>query len=350
MISGSIFPLFALPVGFALTTLLTYLLMRLGLRKGILDIPNARSSHSSPIPRGGGVAVIITFFIFLYVYPAVDDRPIDVSILKSLLFGGAIIAAVGFIDDLNHIPARWRFLAHLSAAFLSLSLLPSLPEIIIFGFSFDLGIFGYIFLGISLVWFVNLFNFMDGIDGIAGIEVITVLGSAALILFVQEQAVWLLLFSYLAFCVAGFLVWNWPPAKVFMGDACSGFLGFTLGLLAIVTSMQGTINLWAWLILCGVFVVDATTTLIRRMIRGEKWYEAHRSHAYQILSRRFGSHRKVFVGVLIINVGWLFPLGLLAAILPYWGLLICCIALLPLLILAIRVGAGTSNTEKLLPV
>ena len=324
--------------------------MRLGLRKGILDIPNARSSHSSPIPRGGGVAVIITFFIFLYAYPAVVDRPIDVSILKSLLFGGAIIAAVGFIDDLSHIPARWRFLAHLSAAFLSLSLLPSLPEIIIFGFSLDLGIFGYIFFGVSLVWFVNLFNFMDGIDGIAGIEVITVLGSAALILFVQEQAVWLMLFSYLAFCVAGFLVWNWPPAKVFMGDACSGFLGFTLGLLAIVTSMEGTINLWAWLILCGVFVVDATTTLIRRMIRGEKWYEAHRSHAYQILSRRFGSHRKVSVGVLIINVGWLFPLGLLAAILPYWGLLICCIALLPLLILAIRVGAGTRNTEKLLPV
>ena len=347
MISDTTFPLLALPLGFVSTALLTFLLMRVGLKKGLLDIPNERSSHSSPIPRGGGVAIIITFFIFLYIYRTAVDRPIDVSVLKSLLFGGAIIAAVGLFDDLNHISARWRFLTHLSAAILSLSLLPSLPNIIIFGLSFDLGIFGYIFFGVSLVWFVNLFNFMDGIDGIAGIEVITVLGSAAFILFFQDQVVWLTLFSYLAFCVAGFLVWNWPPAKVFMGDACSAFLGFTLGILAIATSIEGTINLWTWLILCGVFVVDATTTLIGRMVRGEKWYEAHRSHAYQILSRRFGSHWKVSVGVIIINVFWLFPLGLLAAIFPYWGLLICCIALLPLLILAIRVGAGTSDVQNL---
>jgi len=342
----STFPLLALPLGFVSTALLTFLLMRVGLNKGVLDIPNERSSHSSPIPRGGGFAVIITFFIFLYIYPSVVDGPIDVSVVKSLLLGGAIIAAVGFFDDLNDIPARWRFLTHLGAAFLSLSLLPSLPDIIIFGLSLDLGIFGYIFFGVSLVWFVNLFNFMDGIDGIAGIEVITVLGSGAIILFVQGQVAWLTLFSYLAVCVAGFLVWNWPPAKVFMGDACSGFLGLTLGLLAIVTSMEGTINLWTWLILCGVFVVDATTTLIRRMVQGEKWYEAHRSHAYQILSRRFGSHLKVSIGVMIINVLWLFPLGFLAAIFPFWGLLICCIALLPLLILAFQVGAGTSEARN----
>jgi Fuc2NAc and GlcNAc transferase len=125
-----------------------------------------------------------------------------------------------------------------------------------------------------------------------------------------------------------------------MGDACSGFLGFTLGLIAIITSLESGINVWAWLILFGVFVVDATTTLITRMSRREKWYEAHRSHAYQILSRRFGSHRKVSVGVLIVNIVWLLPFGLLAAEYPYWGLPFCCIALLPLLILTIRVGAG----------
>lgn len=330
-------------MGFVSTVLLTFLFMKLGLKKGLLDIPNERSSHSSPIPRGGGIAVIISFFVLLLVYSVTVDGLIDASIIKSLLYGGAIIAAVGFFDDLDHIPARWRFLTHLSAAILSLSLLPALPDLIIFGFSLDLGIFGYIFFGISLVWFVNLFNFMDGIDGIAGIEVITVLGGGALILFIQDQVVWLTLFSYLAFCVAGFLVWNWPPAKVFMGDACSGFLGFTLGLLAVVTSYEGTINLWSWLILCGVFVVDATTTVVRRMVRGERWYEAHRSHAYQILSRRFGSHWKVSFGVMIINVLWLFPLGFLAAIFPFWGLLICCIAMLPLLVLAYQVGSGTSE-------
>ncbi len=314
--------------------------MKVGLLKDIVDIPNERSSHTSPVPRGGGLSVVIAFFVFLYVYPNVVDGAIDIAVWKSLLLGGAIIAAVGVLDDLNHIPARWRFLTHLLAAALSLSLLPALPVIPLFGFSLDLGVFAYIFFAVLLVWSVNLFNFMDGIDGIASIEAITVLGSAALILFLQGQTAWLTLFSYLAICIAGFLVWNWPPAKVFMGDACSGFLGFTLGLLMIVTSVGGAINLWAWLILCGVFVVDATTTLVRRMFRGERWYEAHRSHAYQILSRRFGSHWRVSVGVLIINIVWLFPLALVAAAYPYWGLPICCIALMPLLILAYRVGAG----------
>lgn len=346
MVSDSTFLLFALPIGFASTTLLTFLLMRFGLRKGVLDIPNERSSHSTPVPRGGGVAVIITFFVFLYVYSSAVDGSINLSVLKSLLLGGAIIAAVGIFDDLKHIPARWRFMTHLSAAFFSLSLLPSLPDVTIFELSLDLGTFGYIFFAVSLVWFVNLFNFMDGIDGIAGIEVITALGSGTIILFVQDQFGWLTLFSYLAVCVAGFLVWNWPPAKVFMGDACSGFLGFTLGLLAITSSLDGAINLWTWLILFGVFVVDATTTLIRRMVRKEIWYEAHRSHAYQILSRRFGSHQRVSVGVMTINILWLFPLGFLAAYFPFWGLPLCCVALLPLLVVAFQVGAGTSEDQN----
>jgi Fuc2NAc and GlcNAc transferase len=347
LISEFDFPLFSLPIGFASTMLLTYLLMRIGLRTGVLDIPNERSSHSSPVPRGGGVSIIIAFSIFLYVYPMIVDEPFGDSIWKGLLFGGLIVATVGFIDDLNHIPARWRFLAHLSAAFLVLTLLQSLPKIIVFELSLDFGYVGYIFFAIALVWYVNLFNFMDGIDGIAGIEAITVLSGAALILFIQEQIFWPAIFAYLACCVGGFLVWNWPPARVFMGDACSGFLGFTLGLLAIFTSIEGSINLWSWLILCGVFIVDATTTLIRRMIRGQNWYAAHKSHAYQILSRRFASHRKVSVGVMFINLFWLFPLGLLAAFFPYWGLVICCIALIPLLILVVRVGAGTRERQIL---
>ena len=161
----------------------------------------------------------------------------------------------------------------------------------------------------------------------------------------QGQSDWLTLFGVLSACIAGFLVWNWPPAKVFMGDACSGFLGFTLGLLAIVTSTNGVMNIWSWLILFGVFIVDATTTLITRMVLKEQWFEAHRSHAYQILSRRYGSHRKVTVGVLIINIVWLIPLALLSVKFPYWAAAICCIALFPLLLLAIRIGAGKREVE-----
>lgn len=332
--------LIALPLGLALTALLTYVLMRAGLRKGLVDIPNERSSHTSPVPRGGGLAVVVVFVTFLLVYPIVFDAPIGGSVWKSLLIGGAIIAAIGFIDDLGHVLARWRFLTHSFAVVFSLSLLTELPEIPLFGSSFDLGIFGYVFFAISLVWFVNLFNFMDGIDGIAGVEAITALGGAALIITLQGQSDWLTSFGVLAACVGGFLVWNWPPAKVFMGDACSGFLGFALGLLAIVTSTDGVMSIWSWLILFGVFVVDATTTLITRVLRREQWFDAHRSHAYQILSRRYGSHQKVIVGVLVINIVWLFPLALLSVEFPYWAVAICCFALLPLLLLAIRVGAG----------
>ena len=344
--SEFVFSLYALPIGLVVTMFLTSLVMRVGVQRGVLDVPGERSSHSSPVPRGGGVAVIITFYVFLFVYPRIVDVSIDLSVLVSLSLGGALVAAVGFFDDLKSIAAKWRFLTHLGAAVLSLILLPSLPDIMIFGQSFDLGLFAYVFLAISLVWFVNLFNFMDGIDGIAGVETITVLLSAALILFVQGDVAWLTLFSFLAACVAGFLIWNWPPAKVFMGDACSGFLGFALGFFAIVTSLEGMINLWTWLILCGVFVLDATTTLITRIARGEKWYEAHRSHAYQIMSRRVESHKTVTVGVMIINLLWLLPLGYLSAIYPFWALLVCITALLPLLMLAVYVGAGTNRASN----
>lgn len=340
------FFLIALPAGFVISAVLTYLWIIIGLRRGVLDIPNERSSHTLPVPRGGGVSIIFSFLVFLAIYQGMADSPIDNSIWKSLFFGGAIIGAVGLIDDFGHVPARWRFFIHLFAAFLSLSFLSALPDITVFRFSLDLDAFGYVFFAIFLVWFVNLFNFMDGIDGIVGVETITALGSAALISFTQDQTSWLTLLAYLAACVAGFLVWNWAPAKVFMGDACSGFLGFTLGLLVIVTSAEGVINLWTWLTLFGVFLVDATATLLRRMVRKEKWYEAHRSHAYQILSRHYDSHRNVTLGVLTINIAWLLPLGLLAAVYPYWGPLICSFALLPLLVLAYSVGAGRQEAPS----
>jgi Fuc2NAc and GlcNAc transferase len=130
----------------------------------------------------------------------------------------------------------------------------------------------------------------------------------------------------LAFVVAalgaaslGFLAWNWPPAKVFMGDAGSAFLGFAFGSLALVTHALGALVIWSWLILLGVFLVDATVTLVRRLLRGERVYEAHRSHAYQHASRRLGSHRTVSVAVGVLNIAWLAPLALLAALRPNGG-------------------------------
>ena len=128
-----------------------------------------------------------------------------------------------------------------------------------------------------------------------------------------------------------------------MGDACSGFLGFVLGLLAIITSLESSINLWSWLILMAVFIVDATYTLLRRILRGEVWYEGHRSHAYQILSRRYKSHKRIALGVSFVNIIWLLPLAYLASIYEYWAPLLSLIALLPLLVVVHRVKAGLLN-------
>jgi len=336
--------LLVLLAGFASAAVLTYLIMWAGYRQGVLDVPNARSSHTSPVPRGGGLAIIITFYVFLYIASGFSALPIGDLSLASLMFGGAIIAAVGASDDLHNMPAQWRFFAHLIAALIALRLLPVFPVIEVFGRSFPLENIGIPVYAICLVWSANLFNFMDGIDGLAGSEAITVLGCAALILFANGQSDWMLLLGFLSACVAGFLVWNWPPARIFMGDAGSGFLGFAFGILAIESSVSGAITLWTWAILLGVFIVDATTILIVRMTSGAKWYEAHRSHAFQILARRFESHRKVTVAVIVINLVWLFPLGYIASAYPYWGLACCAIAWTPLVVLALKVGAGRSES------
>jgi len=128
-----------------------------------------------------------------------------------------------------------------------------------------------------------------------------------------------------------------------MGDACSGFLGFVLGLMAIITSLGEAINIWSWLILLAVFIVDATYTLIRRVLQGQKWYDAHRSHAYQILSRRYNSHKKITLAVLAINVLWLFPLAYLSSIQEYWAPVLSLIAISPLVVVAHKAKAGLIN-------
>jgi Fuc2NAc and GlcNAc transferase len=169
------------------------------------------------------------------------------------------------------------------------------------------------------------------------------LGGAAAILYWHNDIEWLSLLFFLASCVAGFLIWNWPPARIFMGDACSGFLGFVLGALAVGTSVNGPMTLWGWGILGGVFFVDATTTLLVRMFRREKWYEPHRSHVYQILSRRFNSHSKITLGVFLVNIFWLFPLALWATNKPSVGLLLLVLAWAPIFVIAYRVGAGQAE-------
>jgi Fuc2NAc and GlcNAc transferase len=181
-----------------------------------------------------------------------------------------------------------------------------------------------------------LFNFMDGIDGIAASEAVFVnaAGGALAIVYGNSESV-----GACAFVVAaascGFLIWNWPPAKIFMGDAGSGYLGFIIAVLALAFSRDSPTAFSAWLILGGLFFVDATITLIGRFFRGEKVYLAHRNHIYQILSRRWNSHLRVTVTTWLVNLLWLLPLAVLACRYSKWDWFLVLCALLPLAIVAI---------------
>ncbi|MFR0688325.1 MraY family glycosyltransferase [Enterobacterales bacterium AE_CKDN230030158-1A_HGKHYDSX7] len=317
---------------------------RYALARSIMDIPNARSSHQIPTPRGGGVAIVLGFLGFLPlagVLGAVDGKS-----LLALLPAGALVAAIGFLDDHRHIPARWRLLGHFVAALWLLCWLGGVPALPVPWGTLDLGLLGD-FLGlVFLVWLLNLYNFMDGIDGIAGLEAISVCIGGALCGWAlgAPQLAWLPLILGLA--AAGFLVWNFPPARIFMGDAGSGFLGLILGGLALQAGEVAPALVWSWLILLGVFVVDATFTLIHRLLRGERVYEAHRSHAYQRASRRYGSHLRVSLGVTAINTLWLMPLALLVALGHVSGLLALIVAYAPLVLVVAHLGAGRPDEQE----
>ncbi|MEG0242043.1 MAG: glycosyl transferase, partial [Pseudomonas sp.] len=243
--------------------------------------------------------------------------------------------------DHGHIAARWRLLGHFVAAAWILGWLGGLPALQVFGWTLDLGWLGAVLAAVYLVWLLNLYNFMDGIDGIASIEAITVCLGASLLYWLNGQPSLMTLPLLLAAAVAGFLFWNFPPAKIFMGDAGSGFLGIVLGGLSLQAAWMSSQLFWCWLILLGVFIVDASYTLIRRLLRGDKVYEAHRSHAYQYASRRQGRHLPVTLAVAALNVCWLLPVALSVLLLDVDGVLGLVIAYVPLVLIGAYYRAGS---------
>jgi len=328
-----------------LSWFLTRFLRWYAISRSVMDIPNARSSHTEPTPRGGGMAIIIVFLTCLAVLFYMSR--LDVYLFVALTGAGLGVAIIGFMDDHGHIAARWRLLTHFSSAGWLLFWLGGLPPLLLFGSYFDLGWFGHLMALVVLVWLLNLYNFMDGIDGIAGIEALSsslVVGLFFLFLLNNEEVASLHLL--MSASVAGFLVWNFPPAKIFMGDAGSGFLGLMLGGLALYSAHIVPQMLWVWLIMLGVFIVDSSYTLLRRLLRGDKVYEAHRSHAYQYASRKYAGHRPVTLAVLIINLLWLAPWSFFVASDSVDGVLGLVVAYLPLLWLVWYLRAGELEDKE----
>lgn len=331
-----------LPMAAIASTFFTWVLLRYAIARHVMDVPNARSSHSSVTPRGGGMAIVLVFLGFLFVLQKIAIVP--GSLFLALAGSGLIVALIGFFDDHRPLPAALRLLAHFLAAFwamfwISASLQNAVGDTIL-----SL-IFANTIATLYAVWLTNLYNFMDGIDGIAGIEASTVsLAATILYWLVLPSNDWLLP-ALLAACAVGFLAWNFPPARIFMGDSGSGFLGITFAVLSLYSLSYGSRFFYAWLILLGVFVVDATLTLARRAIRGEALHHAHSSHAYQHAARRLGSHRPVSLAVGLINITWLFPIAALVVTEQLGSIAGFLIAYVPLALLCLAYKGGTRQRD-----
>ncbi|WP_300242954.1 glycosyltransferase family 4 protein [Pseudomonas sp.] len=321
-----------------ISLLLTWVLRRYALARSLMDIPNNRSSHSVPTPRGGGVAIVLSFLVASPLLTFLVDVPW--SYIWALWGAGALIAVIGFLDDHGHIAARWRLLAHFSASIWALAWLGGLPPVKLLGVDFNLSWIGHFFAVFYLVWMLNLYNFMDGIDGVASVQAVSACLGACVIYWLSGDVSLIWMPLLLAVAVLGFLYWNFPPARIFMGDAGSGFLGLILGLFSLQAAWTSSRFLWVWLILLGVFIVDSTFTLARRLLRGDKVYEAHRSHAYQFASRQFGRHLPVTLAVMAINVFWLLPIAMCVGLFDLDGSMGMVLAYVPLVLLAIRFHAG----------
>jgi Fuc2NAc and GlcNAc transferase len=334
---------FLLGIVVALSFIGTGAVRRYALAYRLVEGPGPRHSHAAPTPHGGGLAIASVFLCALLFLIGTGTAPF--APCMALLGGGFIVAAIGFWDDHKPAPAQLRLLVHFAAAAWALYWLGGAPPLPVGDRVLNLGALGYVVGAVVIVWLLNLYNFMDGIDGLAAVEAISVAGAACLLMTGEADAS-LLTSGLILAATAGFLPWNWPPARIFMGDVGSGFLGFTLAVVAFQTAQAGDLTVWVWAILLGVFIVDATVTLIIRMVRGLRWYEAHRTHAYQHAAAAFGSHRRVTLAVLIINVLWLFPLAWFVNTHREWGLVGTIAAWLPLLVLAMRFKAGRADADS----
>jgi len=307
------------------------------MRYGFFAKPNYRSLHTEVIPRGAGIVVAGILLPVFYILKSTHH--ISSAEFMVLFWGGLMVSLVGLFDDRFELPARFRLVTQIIAAIWVCLWLGASPKLNL-GFSMlDLGWAGALLAVFFLVWFYNLFNFIDGIDGMSISSIIFVSFSAAFLLLVEQDATLSLLLVLLGLVNIGLLYFNWPPAKMFLGDVGSYFNSFALSAIIMASLWKSIPILWVWLILLAYYLTDTTLTTLVRLIKHPKnWYKPHRSHAYQNLARIWNSHLKMLGIVWAINLLWLLPLALLAFIIPEKGWLFFLVAYLPIVLFALKYG------------
>ncbi len=269
---------------------------RWSLRRKLFDIPNERSSHTQPTPRGGGFVIVAVCLVFYIIYTLFFTHTFS----WGYFVGAILIAVVSWLDDLYTISFVWRFLVHAVSAFLVIQTLGEFQEVSGFSFYFENGrIFHLILLFFWIVWLTNAYNFMDGIDGIAGMQMVT----AGIGWLITGKILNLPTAEFfggvLAFSGLGFLIHNWQPAKIFMGDVGSAFLGYSFASLPILALTDDSENfgkfLFAGIVLVWLFFFDTIFTFLHRVYKRERVWQAHRSHIYQQLVIKGFSHQTVTI-------------------------------------------------------
>ena len=278
---------------FLISFSLTYFIKEYAIKKSLVATVNERSSHTVPTPHGGGIAVSITWFIGL-VYLYINDQ-IDPALFYALIIG-AVIAVVGLVDDIVELSPKLRMMVFTLVGASGLYIIGGLDTITFGVFDISNDFITSIFAMLLILWYINLTNFIDGIDSYLAMKFIF-LSLAGMFLFGGADH-----FGVLGVSVLGFLYWNWHKAKIFMGDVGSTLLGYTIAIITIYYANIQASNLWIWVTLYGVFWFDATFTLIRRKLNGEKLSQAHKKHAYQRLTQAGWSHSKVTIYALGLNL------------------------------------------------
>lgn len=270
---------------------MTWIFRNISQKRNILDIPNERSSHTIPTPRGGGLAIVIAWYIGISVLFLMGllNRSLYFALLSGLL-----LACTSLVDDVINLRPSIRLVAQIITVLVAFIFLQGIRPVPIFGMDIFPSFILYAITIIGMVWFINLFNFLDGIDGYASIEAITLV--LAYYLFTGHNINLILIAS-----VLGFLIWNWPKAKIFMGDVGSTQLGFIIVVLGVYFHNESELSIIYWLILSAPFWFDATLTLFRRWRNKEKLSQAHRKHIYQRLVQSGFSHLRVDIFLILLN-------------------------------------------------
>lgn len=294
--------LFALLSSFALTPLAR----RYAISSGLVDLPDARRVHQQPVARGGGIAMIVVFLLAVALAPWVPGMQGHLQLPGMAGAFIALLAGLGFWDDHQSIPSRWRALVQVLATLALLwSVKGSLPM--------DSSTLWLVLPAtVIVVWWINLFNFMDGSDGVAGVQTLFMGAGVGLLSFQSAGSLSALgpagICGFLSAAVAlGFLPWNFPNARVFMGDVGSYGLASILAVTAILGLADGTLSFLAVMLLPAVFVVDASATLISRIARGQRWYDGHREHLYQRLAMGRAGSTGVVLGLAVVNALFIWP-------------------------------------------